>query len=237
MKKVCVLSVLFLSSVASFTAKAEEGDKVTFEVGADVVSSYVWRGQACAGFSIQPGATITWEKPSISAGVWASAELFENHSFANMSEFDLFVSWSPVENLSVGLTDYHFCGGNYWRNWDFSGTAVHNLELNASYDFGPVALSWNTCLTGPDYDAKGDRCYSTYVEASAPFTLGGVSCTGIVGILPWEDGFMSGGENTGFNVVNLSLKAEKEIGKLPLFGEVIFNPQTEGTYFVIGVSF
>lgn len=97
MKKVFVLSAFLLSSIASFTAKAEEGDKVTFEVGADVVSSYIWRGQACAGFSIQPGATITWEKPSISAGVWASAELFENHSFANMSEFDLFVSWSPVE--------------------------------------------------------------------------------------------------------------------------------------------
>jgi len=238
MKKVLVFAALsgmfLMSAVPAFAA---DDEKVSMEVSADVVSSYVWRGQACGGFSIQPGATLTFNKPGVSIGVWASAELFENKEFANMTEFDWVLSWSPVEALSVGLTDYHFCNGSYVRDWNFSGKAVHNLEVNLSYDFGPVALAWNTCLTGPDHNAKGDRCYSSYCEVSAPFTLGGVSCTGAVGILPWEDQLTSLGDNTGFNVCNLSLTAEKEIGKLPVSGQIVYNPQSEATYFVVGISF
>lgn len=238
MKKVfCVIA--FCASVMSATvAKAEESEeKVSLEVGADLVSSYIWRGQDCGGFSVQPGATLTFRRSGISVGAWASAQLFNTSSFANMNEFDLLLSWSPIEALSIGVTDYHFCGGNYWRNWDFSGTSVHNLELNLAYDFGVAAISWNTCLTGSDYNADGDRAYSTYVEVSAPFTLGGVSCTGAVGFLPWEDAFMTGGMNTGFNVCNVSLRADKEVKGIPMFGQLVFNPQTEGTYFVFGVSF
>lgn len=238
MKKVimnAVLSGMFLMS--AIPAVAEDDEKVSMEVSADVVSSYIWRGQDCGGFSIQPGATITFNKPGISFGVWANAELFDRHSFANMTEFDLSLSWAPIEALSVGLTDYHFCNGNYIRDWDFSANSVHNLEVNLSYDFGPLAVAWNTCLTGFDYNSKGDRAYSTYVEVSAPFKVGDVSCTGAVGILPWEDCLTSLGYNTGFNVCNLSLTAEKEIGSLPMSGQIVYNPQTEATYFVVGISF
>lgn len=223
--------------MAATPAFAEENEKVSLEVSADVVSSYVWRGFDCGGFSVQPAATVTFHKPGISLGVWASAELFQKSAFANMNEFDLSLSWSPVEALSVGLTDYHFCDGNYIRNWDFSGSSVHNLELNVSYDFGPVAVAWNTCLTGYDYNSNGDRAYSSYCEVSAPFKLGGLDCAGAVGILPWEDAMTSGGANTGFNVCNLSFTASKEVGSLPVSGQIVYNPQTEATYFVIGVSF
>ena len=231
-----VASCLMLMSVSP--VMAEEGEEcVSFEVGADLVSSYVWRGQDCAGFSVQPAATITWNKPGLSLGVWASAELLASNSFANMSEFDIALSWSPVEAISIGFTDYNFCGGNYWRDWNFSGNSVHNLEFNFSYDFGPLAVAWNTCLTGSDYDSDGDRAYTTYVEVTAPFTLGGVECEGAVGILPWEDGFISAGKNTGFNVCNVSVTAHKKVKDIPFFGSMVFNPQTEGTYFVVGVSF
>lgn len=229
------LTGMFLATVTP--AKAGDDEKVSFEVGADVVSSYIWRGQDCGGFSVQPGATVTFQKPSISFGVWANALLFDRAAFANMTEFDLTLSWAPTEKFSVGLTDYHFCGGNYWRDWDFSAAASHNLELNLSYDFGPLAVAWNTCLTGPDYNSDGDRAYSTYVEVSAPFKLGEVECSGAVGILPWEDALTSLGTNTGFNVCNVALTASKEIGKLPMSAQIVFNPQTEATYFVVGVSF
>ena len=238
MKKVMTLAAvsgMFLMTATP--AMAADDEKVSFEVGADVVSSYIWRGQACGGFSAQPSATITFNKPGLSVGAWASAELFQNSTFANMNEFDLSLSWSPVEALSFGFTDYHFCGGEYWRSWDFCGAASHNLEVNLSYDFGPLAIAWNTCLTGSDYKANGDRAYSSYCEVSAPFTLGSVECSGAVGIIPWEDSFTSLGTNDGFNVVNVALTASKEVGKLPVMGQIVFNPQTEGTYFVIGVSF
>ncbi len=232
-----IAATMGLSLMSAVPAFAADDEKVSLEFGADVVSSYIWRGYSCGGFSVQPSATVTFNKTGISLGAWASAELFENASFANMNEFDLTLSYSPIEALSVGLTDYHFCNGNYIRDWNFSGTATHNLELNVSYDFGPVAVAWNTCLTGADYNSEGDRAYSSYFEVSAPFKLGGFDCSGAVGVLPWEDSFTSGGDNGGFNVCNLSFTAAKEIGKIPFSGQIIYNPQSEATYFVVGVSF
>lgn len=239
MKKVFVLSAaLVCSMMVSLSAWAEEGEKkVEFEVGADVVSAYVWRGQDCGGFSVQPAATVTWTKPGISLGAWASAELFESSSVANMTEFDLSLSWSPTEALSVGLTDYYFYDSYYLRRWDFSGESSHNLELNLSYDFGFMQLAWNTCLTGYDYNSKGDRAYSSYFEASVPFAIGGVDCSAALGIVPWEDCFNTGGFNEGFNVTNIALTANKDIKGLPFMGQVVYNPQLETTYFVVGLSF
>ncbi|MBR0036736.1 MAG: hypothetical protein IJP70_03745 [Bacteroidales bacterium] len=234
-KLLAVLSVVMLMPASPL--KAEDNEKVSFEVGADLVSSYIWRGQSCAGFSVQPSATFTWNKPGISVGAWASAELFQNSTFANMNEFDLSLSWSPIEALSVGLTDYHFCTGDYWSEWNFSGKASHFLELNLSYDFGPVAVAWNTNLTGDDYHANGDRCYSSYVEVSAPFTLAGVDCEAAVGATPWDDHFTNGAGQENFKVVNVSCKANKEIKGIPFFAQIVFNPHIESTYFVVGVSF
>lgn len=234
---VCVMYVfLAVFSFAPVFAQEAEGEKVTFEVGGDLVSSYVWRGQSCGGFSVQPAATLSFPKVGLSFGVWASAELFERSEFANMNEFDLSISYSPIEAFSVGLTDYHFCTGKYWSDWTFNEKSSHYLELNCSYDFGPLALAWNTCLTGADYNEDGDRAYSSYVEVSAPFKLCGVECTGAVGACPWDDCFTTGGAN-GFSVVNVALTATKEVKGLPLFGQIVFNPRAESTYFVVGLSF
>jgi len=221
---------------------------VELEVGADLVSSYVWRGQDCGGFSIQPGATLSWK--GFSLGVWASAELLNNESsVANMAEFDLSLAYE-IGGLSVGVTDYTYCTGDYLSGWNFSQSSVHQLELNLGYDFGPVAFSWNTVLAGPDrkcYEIVGadgeasevyygDRLYSSYVEISAPFKLGGVDCSAAVGAIPWEDAFTAVG-NKKFNVVNCSLTAEKELKGIPFMGQVVYNPQSEATFFVVGVSF
>lgn len=239
MKKVFVLAAFLVCGMMMVpTAKAEESEKsVELEVGADVVSSYVWRGQSCGGFSVQPSATITFTKPGISLGAWASAELFERSAVANMTEFDLALSWSPIEALSVGVTDYYFYADHYLRDWNFSGGASHFLELNVGYDFGFLALAWNTCLTGADYKANGDRAYSSYFEASAPFTIGGVDCSAALGIVPWEDSFTTGGYNEGFNVTNIALTASKELKGLPFMGQIVYNPQLETTYFVVGLTF
>lgn len=232
----CLLSSILVISVSSPAIAGEEEKKVSLEVGADIVSSYVWRGIDCAGFSAQPGATLTWNRPGISLGVWASASLFERSEMMNMNEFDLLLSYSPNDAFSIGLTDYNFCSGKYLGDWTFNGSSSHNLELNLSYDFGPLALSWNTCMTGADHRSSGSRAYSTYVEASTPFTVGGVGCTATVGACPW--GYHFGlDEGSSLYVMNLSFKAEKEVKGIPLFGEVVFNPRAESTFFVVGVSF
>lgn len=227
------------SLAPAYAAGGSDEAHVALEWSADVVSSYVWRGTQCAGFSVQPDLTVSWPRTGLSVGVWASAELFESRTFANMTEFDLTGSYA-VGGLTASLTDYFFCDERYLSSWTFSAASAHRLEASLAYDFGPVALSWNTCLTGPDHSARGKRLYSTYIEASAPFTLGGVECMATVGGVPWEvSPFLSGSAapSRRANVVNCSLAAQRVLKGLPLMGQVIYNPYTEAVYFVVGLHF
>lgn len=246
MKKIS-LPVVFigLGAITSFSARADEPStsSVSLEVGADVVSSYIWRGQELGGFSVQPSMTLSFDKAHLSLGVWASAELFERTSVLNMTEFDWSLTWNPIEPLTIALCDYfmsYAAGPTYFGEWNFSSSSSHCLEAQLAYDFGPVALSWNTCLTGPDHSVDGGgklkRNYSTYVEASAPFTVAGVECSAAVGANLWKGEFTAAG-NEGFNVCNISLSAKKEVWKLPLTGQLVFNPQSDNAYFVVGLSF
>jgi len=240
MKKVFVLSAIscLVMSLPSALRAEEPESAVTFEVGADVVSSYIWRGQQLGAFSVQPSATLTFNKPGISLGAWASAELFTSGPSVNMSEFDLSLTWSPIEALSVGVTDYYFCSRNYLSAWNFSGSSSHTIEATLGYDFGPLSVSWNTVLAGKDHkdDGAGDRTYSTYVELAAPYKLGGIEGSVAVGASLWDDSYTQC-DTEGFKVCNISLTANKEVFKLPCMGQIVFNPYSDQVYFVVGLSF
>lgn len=240
MKKVLTFTALALGGMSVATSvKAEEPEKaVTLSVGADLVSSYVWRGQECAGVSIQPEATLTFNKANITFGVWGSAPLVEKENSFNMGECDLSLSWNPIEALSIGFTDYYFCTGNFLSAWNFSSDASHNLELNLGYDFKFLALSWNTCLTGPDHDGDGNRNYGTYIELSAPWKLSGLDGSFAIGARPWSDAFTNAKDgNSKFHVCNIALTANKELFHLPFMGQLVVNPQSDNIYFVAGVTF
>ena len=66
---VAIMAVLSLNN----TAKAQDSataDKVSFTAGADIYSSYVWRGTKFAGPSIQP--TVAMDAGIFTLGVWGS---------------------------------------------------------------------------------------------------------------------------------------------------------------------
>lgn len=234
MKKVFSVFSLALMGFSTVAMAEEPEGKVSLEYGADVVSSYIWRGQECGGFSVQPSATLTWNKTGLSLGAWASAELFEGNDWANMTEFDLSLAWSKGD-FSVALTDYNFCS-SYFADWNFSAYSSHTFEASLGYDFGPVALSWNTVLMGADHADDGDRCYSTYVEASAPWKIGEVEGSAAIGASLWDDAFTAVG-NDKINVCNISLTASKEFKGIPFMAQIVANPQTDKVYFVVGVTF
>ena len=49
----------------------------------------------------------------------------------------------------------------------------HVFEANVGYDFSSSCLNWYTNFAGNDgLNKDGDRAYSSYVEATAPFKLG-----------------------------------------------------------------
>ena len=213
---------------------------VTADVGADVVSSYIWRGQNLGNVSVQPSLSLGYKGFSLSA--WGSVGIMADDT----KEFDLTLGYS-VKGFSLSLTDYWFDNGAAYFHYG-AGNTAHVFEAQVGYDFGVAALNWFTNIGGNDgVNAKGKRAYSSYFSVSVPFTLGGLSWTGEIGAVPWETSFYNvrgdGAEGaSGFEVANVSVAASKAIRitssyELPVFAKAIWNPATEGAYFVFGLSF
>jgi uncharacterized protein (TIGR02001 family) len=228
MKKIIVAIVVL---VCTMNVKAQEESGVDFSVNADIVSSYVWRGlYQGGGASIQPGLSLSVNGFSI--GAWGSS----NFSGGN-KEVDFTVGYE-IAGLSLAVTDYWWEGEgafNYFKYED-----AHHFEASLGYTLPtesfPLSLSWNTMFAGADTKADGKRASSTYISATYPFSIKSVGLEAAIGITPWEGIYAE-----KFAVTNISLKASKEIKitdsfSLPVFGQVIINPNSEGIYFVFGVS-
>lgn len=231
--KLSVIVVVFLAMVMPLTVKAQ--DKVEASVGVDLVSGYIWRGEDCGNVSIQPSLSVGYKGLSLTA--WGSVG-FEK---TDTKELDLTLGYE-TGGFSVAITDYWYSPYDDEEKVGYFKYGAHNtqhtFEGTLAYDFGPVALSWNTYFAGADYTKEnGDRAYSTYIGISAPFKLATLDWTAEVGFTPWE-----GAYSDKFNITNLTLKADKDIKitnsfSLPVFAQLTFNPYTQGTYFVFGLSF
>ncbi len=208
-------------------------DKVEVSTGADLVSVYYWRGQNLGGVSIQP--TIAVKRSGFSLTAWGSVGFDK----ADTKELDLTAGYT-TGGFSLAVTDYYLSPVKYF-NYS-SHTTSHVYEATVGYDFGALALSWNTNFAGYDYYLKkdGKRAYSTYIEASAPFILGDTNFKAEIGCTPWDGSYTKFTDK--FAVVNIGIKASKEIKvtdtfSVPAFAKVSVNPETEGAYFVFGLTF
>lgn len=219
-------------AVAFFAAcTLAKAQGVETSAGGDIVSSYIWRGQYLGGVSVQPSASLSVAGLSITA--WGSVG-FDN---SDAKEFDFTLGYG-VGGFSAAITDYWFTtisdGANYF---DYgANTTAHIFEVTLGYDFGPAAIVWNTNIAGADYNSEGDRAYSSYLEASVPFKLGGLDLKAELGLTPW-DGLYS----DKFNVVNVGVSVNREIRvtdsfAIPAFTKITFNPNADKCYFVFGIS-
>lgn len=220
--------------------KTAAQERVEASVGADLVSRYIWRGQDEGGVSIQPTVELDWNGLFLSA--WGSV----GFSREDTEEIDLTLGYE-WNGFSLSVTDYWTNSGPGYFHYGANSTE-HVFEAQVGYDFGWAALNWFTNFAG--YDGRtsgGRRAYSSYLSVNVPFTLGGIDWNVEAGAVPWttdyynvtdeEDGSGAG----GFEVSEVSLLATKELQvtssfKLPLFAQVIWNPATEGAYFVFGLS-
>ncbi len=219
---------LGLMAVATIFGFSSASAQVTLSGGADIVSSYVWRGAYTSAASIQPGAELA--VGNFAVGAWGSTP-FE--TTCALSEVDYYVSYS-LENFSVMVTDY-------W--WD--GAAMpyldggHYYEAALGFSFGesfPLSLSVSTMFAGADTDEAGDQLYSTYIEAAYPFEVGDVALDVAVGLTP-----AAGMYADDFGVCNISATASKSIAitntfELPLSVSAIINPAGDAAYLVFGTS-
>ena len=233
MRKIVLLA---MGLIAGATAFAQ--DKIETTVGADVVSSYIWRGQDLGSTALQPTLGIGYRGLSLSA--WGSYGLTDP---ADTKEFDLTLAYT-TGGLNIGVTDYWFNAGldpdaRYFM-YDAHGTN-HVFEANIGYGFGFASLQWYTNFAGNDgVNKNGKRAYSSYVELTVPFTLASVDWTATAGAVPFATDFYNGG-TSGFAVSNLALKATKDIRvtdsfSIPVFGQVVANPCSQKAYLVFGFT-
>ena len=190
------------------------------DFGADLVSSYVWRGtQFGSGSHIQPYMDLG--SGNLTGGVWGS---FPTSAKGGGNELDLWVSYD-FGLLALTVTNYTFPneGGVY-----ADGEGLFNGDY--------TELAASTSIMGVDLSAG----YFTEVEAlyvELGFSTGAVDIALGYGD-DQADGFYAGG---GSGLVNMSFSGSKDIQisdnyALPVFGSFILNPEAETAFLVFGIS-
>ena len=186
-------------------------------LGADAVSSYVWRGLDCGdGMAIQP--YVEYSSGGFALGAWGSYAVGSDGA----PEADLYAGYGFENGLSVGFTDYFFPDSET----EYMDYDNHTLEANLGYEVGPVSLSANMYF---DDNSNDDMYFELgYDFGLASFFVGG-----------GDESYTTDGD---FAICNLGISADTEIEitdkySLPLFGSVILNPDSEQMYIVVGMSF
>ncbi|MCC8117877.1 MAG: hypothetical protein LIP09_03895 [Bacteroidales bacterium] len=217
---------------------ASEGD---FEasVSADLVTSYVWRGQELGGFSVQPGVSIAYKGLSLSA--WGSTSIEDKWN----REVDFTLAYA-VKGFTIGVTDYWFSRTGDGETARYFSYGAHNpynshvWEGHVGYDFGPLAIDWYTNFAGCDgVTHKGKRAYSSFVELTVPFSGLGLDWELKGGASPYCTSFYNA---NGFAVTEAALKAAKTVKlseaiTFPAWVQIAVNPRNSDIYLVAGVSF
>ncbi len=224
--KIYFLAIAFLLplSVTYVSAQEEVEEEETsspVSVGADFVSTYVWRGTAFSGPSLQPYVDLT--VGGFSIGAWGS------QGFDGFQEMDLYASYSFDFGLSLGITDYYYPGTEYFEYSDTAG--AHAFEINGGFEAGNFSIAANFILN--EAGGAGSAGSDMYFELGYSFGVADV----FVGA---GDGWHT--SDNDFALCNVGVSASKEIQisdkfALPLFGSAILNPETEQFYIVAGISF
>lgn len=238
--KTTIQHKLAVAIIAMLPAALSAQEHIEADIGADIVSGYIWRGQDLGNISIQPSASISYK------GIWLSGWGTVGFDKDDTKEFDLTVGYS-IKGFSASITDYWFDGGAGYFHYGARNTS-HVFEAQIGYDFDFIAVNWYTNFAGNDgLSKKGERAYSSYFSLAAPFKLGGLDWCAEVGATPWATSFYnkSGSDDfgaNGFEIANISLAATKTLDitesySLPVSAKAIWNPATEGAYFVFGINF
>ena len=192
-------------------------------VGADAVSSYLWRGANSAGPSLQPSAYFDYEKGdwAVSMGAWGSKSFVKG----DYNEFDLSVE-ATWRNITLSLANYsEFYGAEFDDNY---------LDLGLSYTLSedvPVTFSWYSVLNQP--------ALPSYFEVAYDFSVSVVDFSVAAGVLPFASDYYG---SKGFGVCNLNLSAGHEFefehgGSLPVSAQVVYNPMWNDFFWGVSVGY
>ncbi|MFT3753471.1 MAG: hypothetical protein QM800_11560 [Paludibacter sp.] len=245
MKKIKVLAICAIAVLSITSAKAQ------FSTGADIVSSYVWRGiqqdRSVSGNptlgspNIQP--YISFTTGGLTIGSWASSSFL-----GNIKEVDLYATYAFSSSLALTVTDYNWGFSSTKGYFDYTKKGDHMYEGSLAYtgpEAFPIGATVNTFFAGCDTLATGKQAFSTYLELSYPVT-------NAVKVFAGASLFKSGMvyNTNGFSVTNVGIKASKSINItdkccFPVYGILGANLSTKSyggadkpstLYFVAGIT-
>ncbi len=238
MKKLLVVVSSLLMMLSANQVCAEESD-FGYSFGADIVSSYVYRGSTCSdGMAIQPGAEVSFK--GLAFGVWASSDMDGETTTGVPSEADIYLSYS-IGGLSVGVTHFY-----YFNDTEFFGDLTQT-EAMLSYTISdelPLSLSWYTMVGGSDKyieDAEEKRAFSSYVELGYSHSLPhDVSISYAVGVSPWKSVYSGFTEDVIVPNVSVRLDYELALGDVCTMGTFLqptYNTFNSSFSCVLGCGF
>lgn len=217
---IALFAIFLTTSLQPETAAAQE-----ITPGVDFYSTYVFRGVAFAGPSVQPYVDFT--AGGFTLGAWGSQGIDGNVADGTLGfqEMDLYASYSFDFGLSLGITDYYYPPSLY-----LDGDS-HAFEINAGFEVDNLSLAGNIVLNEAAF--AGSAGSDLYFEAG--YTIGAADI-----FIGAGDGWHS--SDGEFALVNTGISTSKEIKvtdtfSIPLSGAIIFNPDMEQFYILAGISF
>lgn len=210
--------------VLGLSLSAQESES-PWTAGADMVSTYVWRGLYLSNAAVQP--SLGYSSGGFDVAAWGSA------GFDGSLEADLYASYTFDFGLMLGVTDYYFPtidgGSDYFDT--SKATGAHILELNGGYELSGFSFSANYVLneTGGAGSVGGDKYFEVgYLFRNISLFVGG------------GDGLQT--EEGDFNITNVGIGVTRELVitpsfSLPLTCSAILNPDREKFYLVAALSF
>jgi hypothetical protein len=221
------LKLLLIAGIFIYTDLfSQEKQSEPFTIGADIYSSYIWRGTKLGtGPAVQP--KVEYTSGSFTAGAWGSFD------FRGYQETDLYFFFELPSGFSLGMTDYYSPDLRYF---DYSGaTGSHAFELNLGFSVKNLSLEANYILNKAG--GIGSVGKDLYFQAEYAFKLFSLFIGGGNGWLTYDPGT----DKNNFNICNLgtevsrTLKITENFG-IPVTGQLIFNPDKEQLFVVVGFT-
>jgi len=240
-------------------------EKVSLDIGSDIVSRYVWRGTQYGGNSpsIQPYTSVTYS--NFQFGFWGAytvSDLLTNQ------ELDTYISYSFLKDIfSATITDYYFPDNSDYNYFNYaSNTTGHILEGTLSFNgsdnipftflaamnfFGADVAKIESKPTNTNFNKKIGIQYSNYFELGYSKSFESTDLNAFVGFTlsnPQQEDITNGfiGE-TGFygykaGIVNIGFSISKQLEipqnySLPVGVSLITNPETKKIYMVFKLTF
>lgn len=183
MKKIFTLFAAVLMSAMIMADESSQKARFTYEAGAEVVSSYIWRGLYNGGLSLQPSVSVGFishtDKVKFDINVWGNIGASDwkfRHGKPNPDENDMnpntyfvpevdFTATLQVYGLVLGATHYYYFGGKpFFSKLEDDGGS--QTEVMVGLRFGDFCeakglyIDWHMMVAGNDVYYK-----NTYDEA------------------------------------------------------------------------